>query len=606
MINKTTHKPNIYRNKPTPNRQMRGPWRPKEHPVSHQESINKNHINTNITGEHIRVIPLGGVEEIGKNMTIVEYKDDIIIVDAGLQFPGEEAPGVDYVIPDVAYLEKRKKNIRGLFITHGHLDHIGGIPYIMQKIGNPPIYTRYLTSLMIQKRQDEFPHLPSLDIKVVEKNDPIKVGNHLSVKFFNVTHTIPDSMGVIVQTPHGNIIFTGDIKVDHSDSIPLAHEEKTFGDLGKEKNLLLIADSTNVERPGWSFSERSVHENLKKIIVETKGRLIMGTFASLLERIIFVIKTAEENGKKVVIRGRSMKNNVAIARKVGMIDIKQTTLIPPEKIDDYPPDKVVVIATGAQGDQLAALMRMANKQDKYIKITEKDTILLSSSVIPGNEKNVQKLKDNLSRQGAKIIHYRVADVHSSGHANHDEMLWIHKMIKSKFFMPVHGHHFMLRIHAEIAKEAGLPKENIIIPDNGSIVEISEDGSSITKLKEVAPVSVVMVDGLGTGDVKEVVIRDRQALAQDGIFVVIAVIDVNTGKVRQSPDIISRGFIYLKESQELLKQTRIITKKTIESTTAQMHPVNLDFVKNNIREKLGKFLFQKTNKRPIVLPVLLEV
>ncbi len=568
--------------------------------------IVKKHVVTEIGHDNIRIIPLGGVEEIGKNMTVIEYKDDIVIVDIGLQFPGEDAPGVDYVIPDTSYLQNKKHNIKGVFITHGHLDHTGGIPYSMSRLGNPPIYTRFLTSIMIKKRQEEFPQLPPLDLKVIEKNERIKVGKYLTVKSFNVTHTIPDAMGIIIETPHGNIIFTGDIKVDHKDGEPLPSEVEVFSELGKENNLLLAADSTNVERPGWSFSERSVHENLRKIISDTKGRLIMGTFASLLERIIFVIKVAEEMGKKVVVRGRSMKTNVAIAKHINMLNIKPTTIIPPDHIDNYPADKIIILATGAQGDEFAALMRMANRQDKYIKVNPRDTILLSSSVIPGNEKHVQKLKDNLSRQGAKIIHYRMADVHSSGHAYHDEMLWIHKMIKPKFFMPIHGHHFMLRVHAEIAEEANMPKENIVIPDNGSIVEISQQGKKIEILKETASVGIVMVDALGTGDVKEVVIRDRQALAQDGIFVIIVVIDVTTGRVKQSPDIISRGFIYLKESQDLLKQARILTRKTVEASVAQMHPVNFDFVRNILREKMGKFLFQKTNKRPIVLPVLLEI
>jgi len=554
----------------------------------------------------IRIIPMGGVEEIGKNMTVVEYKNDIIIVDIGLQFPGEEAPGVDYIIPDSTYLAKKKKNIRGVFITHGHLDHIGGIPYMMERIGNPVIYSRFLPSLIIKKRQDEFPHLPPLNMRIIESENRIKVGQHLTVRFFNVTHTIPESMGLIIETPHGNIVFTGDIKIDHDNGVPLPHEVETFTKLGNDNNLVLLADSTNVEKPGWSFSERMVHENLKKIIVETKSRLIIGTFASLLERIIFIIKTAEEAGKKVVLRGKSMKTNVAIAREIKMLDIKEKTIIPPEEIDNYPADKIIILATGAQGDELAALMRMSQKKDKYIAVNKNDIVLLSSSIIPGNEKSVQKLKDNLSRQGAKIIHYGIADIHSSGHANHEETLWVHKMLKPKFFIPIHGHHFMLRVHAEIAKTAGMKEENIIIPDNGTIVEIADNGNTIRKGKNSVPSGIVMVDGLGNGDVNDVVIRDRQALSQDGMFVIIAVIDIKTGKIRQSPDIISRGFVYLKESQELLKQVRMISKKTIEKITADMHPVNLDYVKNNLREKIGKFLFQNTAKRPIILPVLLEV
>jgi ribonuclease J len=556
--------------------------------------------------DSVRIIPLGGVEEIGKNMTMVEFRDEIVIIDAGFAFPGEEAPGIDYIIPDTTYLQKKKHMIKGIFVTHGHLDHVGGIPYLMDKIGNPPIYTRLLSSVMIKKRQEEFPHLTPLKLHVVEKDSKLKIGKHLSVRFFNVTHTIPDAMGVIVETPYGNVIFTGDLKIDHDNGVPLEHEVRTFEAIGKENNLFLAADSTNVEKPGWSFSERAVHENLKKIIADTKGRLIIGTFASLLERIIFIIQTSEAMGKKVLIRGRSMKNNVAIAMEIQMLKVNPTTLITPESIDSYPPDKVVILATGAQGDEMAALMRMSTKKDKYVKLNKTDTVLLSSSIIPGNEKSVQKLKDNLSRQGAKIIHYRVADVHSSGHANHDEAMWIIKTIKPKYFMPLHGHHFMLRVHGEVAREAGVLDGNVIIADNGMIIDIADEGKKLVIQKEMAPSGIVMVDGLGTGDVKDVVIRDRQLLAQDGMFVIISTIDIKTGKIRQSPDIISRGFIYLKESQDLLRQTRFLIKKTIEEATAEMHPVNFDYVKNHLREKVGKFLFQKTKKRPMILPVLIEV
>ena len=556
--------------------------------------------------ENIRVIPLGGVEEVGKNMTVVEYKNDIVIIDMGFQFPGEEAPGVDYIIPDVTYLQSRKDRIRGVFITHGHLDHTGAIPYLMDRLGNPPLYTRMLTSVMIKKRQDEFPHLPALRMELVEKDGRMKLGEHLSVKFFAVTHTIPDAMGVVVETDQGNIIFTGDLKVDHDNGIPLPNEQEIFEKLGKENNLMLLTDSTNVERPGWSFSERMVHENLKRIIDDAPGRLIMGTFASLLERIIFVITYAEQSGKKVVIDGRSMKTNVMIAREIGLLKCNPATIIAAEDIERYPPNKIIILATGAQGDEFASLMRMANKRHKVLKLQKSDTVLLSSSIVPGNEKNVQKLKDNLARQGAKIIHFRVADVHSSGHAYADEMAWIIKMIKPRYFVPIHGYHHFLRVHAELAEQAGIPRENIFVCDNGNIMEISENGQKAVILKEKASAGVIMVDGLGQGDVKEVVIRDRQALAQDGIFVIIAIIDIKTGKVRQSPDIISRGFVYLKEAQDLLRQSRIITKKTIEDSAAGMHPINLDYVKNNLREKMGKFLFHETNKRPIILPVLLEV
>lgn len=555
----------------------------------------------------IRIIPLGGVEEIGKNMTMVEYGNDIVVIDIGFQFKDENTPGIDYILPNTKYLEERKDKIRAVIITHGHLDHIGGIPYVMPRIGNPPLYTRMLTSVMVKKRQEEFTHVPPLDIKIVEKDETITLGA-LKVKFFAVTHTIPDAMGVVIQTPLGSVVHTGDLKLDHVEGIPTEAEEAEYDRVFKnEKVLLLMADSTNVENPGFSMPEKTVHKNIEEIIKNTKGRLIIATFASLLERMLKIIEFSEKYGKKVVVEGRSMKTNIEICMNLGLLKPKKDTLITVEEIDNFPPERIVVLATGAQGDEFAAMMRMSNKTHKYIKINKRDTILLSSSIVPGNERAVQKLKDNLSRQGASIIHYRIADVHSSGHANHDETAWIHKKINAKFFIPVHGYHYMLRVHGEIAKETnGLTEDQIVIPDNGSVIEIQDGGSKIVKIKEKAPSGIVMVDGFSVGDIQDVVIRDRQMLAQDGIFIVFAIINSQTGKLKKSPDIISRGFVYLRESQELLHHTRIIIKNTIDESTKGMNPINIDFVKTSISDNVSKFLLQKTAKRPIVIPVLLTI
>lgn len=559
-------------------------------------------------GKNIRIIPLGGVEEVGKNMTMVEYGDDIIVIDMGFQFKDDDTPGVDYILPNTKYLEDRKDKIRAVFITHGHLDHIGGIPYIMDRIGNPPLYTRALTSIMVKKRQEEFPHLHPLDIKVVEKEDTITVGK-LKVRFFAVTHTIPDSMGIIIDTPYGSIVTPGDIKLDHNDGVPTEAEEKEFNRFKNEKVLLLMMDSTNVENPGFSTPERLVHENLDNIIKNTKGRLVIGTFASQLERVMKIIMIAEKYSKKVVVEGRSMKNNIEIVLNMGMLKVKPETIITTAEMENYPPDKIIVLATGAQGDEFAALMRMSNKTHKYFRITPRDTILLSSSIIPGNEKAVQKLKDNLSRQGAKIIHYRTSDVyiHSTGHGNRGELEWIHKKVNPKYFMPMHGNHYMLRVHEDLATSiVGMPKENIIVPDNGAIIEIQDEGSKFVRLKESAPSNIMMVDGFSVGNVQEMVIRDRKMLAQDGIFLIVVSINTKTGKLKKSPDIISRGFVYLRESQELLNHARMIIKKTVEDTTKGMNPINFDYVKSTLADDVGRFLFQKTAKKPIVIPVILGV
>src|SRR6185369_8795903 len=352
---------------------------------------------------NIRIIPLGGVEEIGRNMTAVEFGDDIVIVDCGFQFREDDTPGIDYILPNTKYLEDRKEKIRAMFITHGHLDHIGGIPYIIDRIGYPELYTRELTAVMIKKRQEEFPNLKPIDMQLVEKSDTVKVGD-LRVKFFSVYHTIPDSMGIVIETPYGDLVFTGDLRLDHIEGVPTETEEKEFSWFAKRKVLFLAADSTNVERPGFSLPERIVKKNLDEIIATTPGRLIIGTFSSQLERLMRMIEQAERVGRKILIEGRSMKINIEIVKHLGMLKVSDKTFIDSNQLEHLPDNKIVILATGAQGDEFAALMRIAMKTHKYVKMKKGDTVVLSSSVIPGNERSVQKLKDNLSRQGAKIIH----------------------------------------------------------------------------------------------------------------------------------------------------------------------------------------------------------
>jgi ribonuclease J len=583
---------------------------------SHFSTAGKNGYDTKIkeaeivpplAPDSIRIIPLGGVEEIGKNCTMIEVGDDIIVIDIGFQFKDENTPGIDYILPNTKYVEERKDKVRAVIITHGHLDHIGAIPFVMPRIGNPPLYTRLLTSVMIKKRQEEFLHMPPLDLRVVEKDETITVGK-LKVRFFSVTHTIPDAMGLIIETPYGSIVHTGDLKLDHIDGVPTEAEEAEYKRAFKNENvLMLMADSTNVENPGFSIPEKQVHKNIEEIIKNVQGRLIVATFSSLLERILKIIEFAEKYGKKVCVEGRSMKQNIEICKQLGLLKPKKDTMISSEEIDQTPPERLIILATGAQGDEYAAMMRMANKTHKYVKITKRDTILLSSSVVPGNERAVQKLKDNLSRQGAHIIHYKIADVHSSGHANRDETAWIHKRIHPKFFMPLHGYHYMLRVHGEIAREANnLPEESVIIPDNGAILEIQNKGQKIVRLKEKAASNIVMVDGFSVGDIQDVVIRDRQALAQDGIFIVFAIVNSQTGRLRKSPDIISRGFVYLRESQALLHEARILIKNSVEKSTHGMNPINVDYIKENITDEVSRFLLQKTAKRPMVIPVILTV
>ncbi len=553
----------------------------------------------------VRIIPLGGVEEIGKNMTAIEYANDIIIVDAGIQFKTEETPGIDYILPNTKYLEERKEKIRAIVITHGHLDHIGGLPYIIDRLGNPAIYTREFGALLIKKRQTEFPHLPALNIKIVDKTDGfLPITKDLKIKFFGITHSIPDSTGIIIETPHGDIVCTGDVRVENENGVVAEEEYKQYEFLKNRKVLMLMMDSTGIEKPGWTISEDAVSRTIDKIVSETTGRMIIATFASQVERVISFIEMAHKYGRKVIVEGRSMKNNVEIIKFLKLTNADH--IIPAEEIKNYPPHKIMVLATGAQGEEFAALMRMANNSHKFIKLNKSDTIVLSSSVIPGNERAVTALKDNLYRHDARIITYFESDVHAGGHGKRGELEWIHRQIPYKFFMPVHGHHFMLKMHGELSASIGTDRKNIIIPDNGSVVEIQNNGEKILKLKEKAPNGLILVDGFSIGDVQEVVIRDRQMLAQDGMFVIIASINPSTGKLRKSPDIISRGFVYLRESQELLHETRQIIKKTIEESAGGLNPVNFDYVKSAVTDNVSKFLFQQTAKRPMVIPVLIGV
>lgn len=552
----------------------------------------------------IRIIPLGGVEEVGKNMTAIEYKNDIIVVDAGIQFKTEETPGIDYILPNTKYLEERRGKIRALVITHGHLDHIGGIPYLIEKLGNPPIYTREFGALLIRKRQSEFPHLPELNIKIVGKDDGfLPLTPDIKIKFFGLTHSIPDSTGVIIETPFGDIVNTGDVRVENENGVVAEREFEQYKFFQDRKVLLLTMDSTGVEKPGWTISENQVIKTIDKIVSEVTGRIIIATFASQVERIIHFINMAKKYGKKLVIEGRSMKNNVEVIKFLKLADVSH--IISVEDIADHPPHKLMILATGAQGEEFAALMRMANNNHKQIKLNKTDTIILSSSVIPGNERAITGLKDNLYRHDAKIITYYDTDVHAGGHGKREELSWIQKQIPYKFFMPVHGHHYMLKMNADLAVSLGTPRENIVVPDNGSIIEI-RDGEKIHVLKEKAPSGLVMVDGFSIGDVQEVVIRDRQMLAQDGMFVIIASINTVTCKLKKSPDIISRGFVYLRESQELLTETRHIIKKTIEQSASGMKPIDFDYVKNNVTDAISKYLFQKTAKKPMVIPVIIGV
>jgi len=554
----------------------------------------------------VRIITVAGVEEIGRNMQIIETSEDIIVIDAGFQFVSEEsnAPGVNYILPNTQYLEERKEKIRGMIVTHGHLDHIGGIPFIMERIGNPPIYTQYLTALMIQKRQAEFPHMDPVTINVIQEGESFTLGSTL-IKTFPVTHSIPDAMGVSIETKHGDVVITGDIKLKQENNIVEVEEKAEWEKVGLNKNLVLLCDSTNADRQGFSVPEARVFETLETIIRAARGRLIIGTFASQFDRLISVIRVCEETGKKVVLEGRSIKTNIDIAIQAKLMTVQPQTFIAAGEMGDYPADRIVILSTGAQGEEFAALMRMATDKHKFITLNERDTVVLSSSVIPGNEIAVQKLKDNIYRKNVRVINYQGSHVHSSGHGNAGELVWVHQAVRPKFLIPVHGHHFHLKSHMYAAIENGFPREHVVVPDNGSIIEI-ENGESIRVLPIKIPNELVYVDGFTVGMRQEVVLRDRQTLAQDGMFVIIATVHAKTGKLRKSPDIISRGFIYLRENQQLLSEARVLVKRTIEKLTENQNPIDLDRVKDELTNTVSAFLLQKTQKTPMVIPVLIEI
>lgn len=544
----------------------------------------KNPVIPEVTDEDtVRIIPVSGVEEIGRNMNIIETKDDIIVIDAGFQFVSEEsnAPGINYILPNTQYLEERKHKIRGLVITHGHLDHIGGIPFIMERIGNPPIYTQYLTSLMVLKRQEEFPHMEPVKMNVIKEGESFTLGK-LKVKTFPVTHSIPDAMGISIETKHGDVVVTGDIKLVHEGGQVVVEERASWEKVGLNNNLALLCDSTNADRVGFSTSEAKVYETLENIITASSGRLIIGTFASQFDRLISVIKTCESLGKKVVMEGRSIKTNIDIAIMAKLLEVKPNTFINAGDIGDYPNDKIVILSTGAQGEEFAALMRMATDKHKFVTLNERDTIVLSSSVIPGNEIAVQKLKDNIYRKNVKVINYQGSHVHSSGHGNAGELVWVHQAVKPRFLVPVHGHHYHLKSHMYAAIENGFPRDRVVVPDNGTIIDI-KNGTELVRQPIKIPTELLMVDGFTVGTRQEVVLRDRMTLAQDGMFVIIATVNSKTGKLRKSPDIISRGFVYLRENQQLLSEARVLIKRTVEKTTERMNPIDLDYVKEQLTD-----------------------
>lgn len=555
----------------------------------------------------LRLIPLGGLGEVGRNMTLLEYKNSILIIDMGFRMPEETMPGIDYIIPDISYLleNKRYKNVVGIVVTHGHYDHIGAIPYIWNRIGNPPIYAAPLTKGIILKRQDEFKDQPKLDVNEVKDGSKIKL-DVFEIEFFKQNHSIPDNMGLLIKTPVGNIVHTSDFKFDDFPVNERPTDFKKLESIAENGVHLLMCDSTGAEEPGHSLSEKDIFENMDKIFAGAKGRIIIATFSSLINRIQQAVTLSEKYNRKVGFIGHSMKSNVEVTKKLGYLKSQKGTLLKKvAETNDLPDNQVTILCTGAQGEENAGLMKIATGEHQSIKIKPGDTIVFSSSVIPGNERSVQILKDDFIRQKANVFHYKMMDIHAGGHAQRDEIKEMVRIMKPKFFMPIHGQFSMLFANARLIEdECGHKEDQTILADNGNIINVTKDKVFIDN-KSVSA-EYIMVDGLGIGDVGEVVLRDRQMLAKDGIFVIIAVVNRKTGKVQESPDIISRGFVYLKESKDLLYQARKKVIATIEKSTTSGQVTNWTYIKDTIRNNLGDFLFQKTQRRPMILPVIIEV
>lgn len=553
-------------------------------------------------GNKLRIAVLGGLEEVGRNCTLIEYDGDIIIIDMGLQFPEEDMPGIDYIIPNMNYLKGKEKNIRGVIITHAHLDHIGGIPHLIPKIGNPPIFALPLTSAIIKKRQEDYKDARPLNIHNLKLEDKLRLGS-LELEFIHLNHNVPDSMGVVVHTPEGTIVHCGDWKFDYQPSGEEPADLQRIASIGSKGVLALLSDSTNASSPGHQISESEIRTNLEDIIVKAPGRMIIGTFSSLLSRIRQIIEICEKHGKIVALGGYSMKSNVEIAKELGYIKFNPKTLIDLRQIDKYPDNKVVVVCTGAQGEKNASLMRIANGEHREVTLRPGDTVVFSSSVIPGNERTVQRLKDTLFRKGADVIHYQMMDIHAGGHAKADDVKLMIRLLNPKYFIPIEGNHFLLHYNARVALSMGFNKDNIFIADNGQVMEFKGGVGKLTK--EKLPADYVFVDGLGVSDETNIVLRDRQVLAEDGMVVVIATVDTKTGQLIQNPDIISRGFVFLKEHKELIEDLRHRVKKLVHDSDPKSW-ADTNYIRNKIRDYVGQFLFSKTEKRPMVLPVIIEV
>lgn len=556
-----------------------------------------------MTIDKIKLVPLGGLGEIGKNMMVIEYGNDIIIVDVGVMFPDEEMYGVDLVIPDVSYLADKKHRIRGVLITHGHEDHVGSLPYILPLLDFPPVYSTRLTQGLINIKLKEHRLIDKVELNVIAPGDEVKLGA-CTAGFFRVNHSIPDAVGIMLNTPIGTVVHTGDYKFDYT---PVDGKPADIGLLGKIGNdgvLIMMGDSTRVETPGYTPSERVINDSFDKIFANAPGRILLATFASLISRVQQVVDTALRYDRVVAFAGRSMQNNVQMAIELGYLNMPKGMLVRVEDINKFRPDQVVIVCTGSQGEPTSALTRIANQDHRQIRIQPGDSVILSATPVPGNEKSVSRTINSLFRQGAEVYYQGISNVHVSGHAAQEELKLMLSLLRPRFFMPVHGEYRHLVLHAKLAYSLGIPEENIVVAENGDIIEVTEDS---IKLTDHVSSGNVFVDGLSVGDVGQIVLRDRKVLSQDGILMVVLTMDRETGEPLAGPDIVSRGFVYMRDAEELLESARL---RVLEALRGMGHNArsgsDWSFVKDKIKQTLGEYLYEQTHRRPMILPVVMEV
>lgn len=553
----------------------------------------------NKTQQKLNIIPLGGLGEIGKNMTVFKYGEDIIIVDAGLAFPEDDMLGIDLVIPDISYLMENKDKIRAIFLTHGHEDHIGALPYVLKKL-DLPVYGTALTLGILQGRLKQN-GVSSSQLKTVQPGEFIRAGS-FKVEFIRVNHSIPDAVAMAIHTPLGVVLHTGDFKIDQTPVDGQVTQFSKLAELGNQGVLMLLADSTNVERPGYTPSEKIVGKTFDEEFRYAKSRIIVATFSSNVHRIQQVVESAVRYNRKVAIIGRSMVNVVNIAMELGYLNIPEGTLIDIDETNNYRPEQVVIITTGSQGEPMSALTRMAMSDHKKVGIVPGDTVIISATPIPGNEKGVSRTIDHLFKLGAEVIYEKSLGIHVSGHASQEEIKLMHNLLRPKFFMPVHGEYRMLVKHSKLAQSLGMPKENVVIAENGSVVEVTKESVGINNKVTAGK---VLVDGLGVGDVGNIVLRDRRQLSQDGILIVVVTIDKQDCSVVAGPDIVSRGFVYVREADDLMENAK--EKVQMALNKCQENGVSeWSAIKSAVRDSLSRYLYEKTRRRPMILPVIMEI